>query len=100
MMETKTPELNKILANKEKSVLLTEFIDWLKEHHRSICYNVFQDRVMVRLLDPPHYVEDEWVPISDNFEQLFADFFEIDLVKAEAERVAMLAEIRERNYMV
>jgi len=81
-----TPECDKITANREESRILTDFYDWLGEHGLEIC-----------AYDEKSY-GGEWLPDSRRPEQLFADYFGIDMNKVEEERRAILELQRELNY--
>jgi len=93
------------MAVRDKSLLLTEFVDWLREND----YAIFQKNPTVaeetlealKGKDPEELLTDtagdrypEYIPSFKPFEQLFADFFDIDLKKAEEERRGMLEELR------
>lgn len=82
MKRCKTPELDKMLAVKEKSQAIGEFLDWLNttDEPVSLC---FYDADM-----------DEYMSISQSTEQLLANFFDIDLNKCEQERRQLLADLR------
>lgn len=81
----KTPVLDSMIAVKEQSALLGEFVDYLSENGMAICDQTDGE---------PIYGQQGYLPIRKSFEQLFADFFDIDLKAAEAERVAILDHIR------
>ena len=87
-----TPELKKINAHHKDSQLIGEFLDWLK-----------QDIFLCTCDEDETATDDEYnqiaiyYPISKTTEQLLADFFVIDLNKAEKERQALLSEIRAAN---
>lgn len=81
-----TPELDKQseVIKSGESRTLTDFYDWLGEHGYFIAkYVRFEDRVHEQL-----------APISQSPEQLFADFFGIDLDKIEEERQAIVKALR------
>ena len=80
-----SPECEKMVAVQEKSKELTKFVDWLREQGYAIC----EERIY-----KGSYPEEQWVPLKKSFEQLFADYFGIDLKKVEEERRALLEEIR------
>lgn len=85
MVETgEYPECEKIAAVQDKSMLLTEFVDWLGQNGYEICRMELTDGVP----------DEQWFPKRETHEQTFAKFFGVDLKKAEAERVAMLDKIR------
>ena len=73
-----TPELDKMLVVKDKSLILSGFLDWLQEQHYVLA----------------QYDGDELIPVFKDPEHLLADFFGIDLKKAEKERVALLESLR------
>ncbi len=85
-MKTKTPELDKILAVKEKSQAIGKFLQWLGEQslviceydHDNSCYDCGNRLCQTR----------------STIEQLLADFFKIDLNKCEQERQQILADLR------
>ena len=78
------PECERVAAAKDKSLVLTDFVDWLGEKGIVLAgwrkFGIFE--------------EDQLSPIRQSYEELFADFFNIDLKKVEAEKVAMLAALR------
>lgn len=82
-MKTETPELDKQrwIINSGAPAVIQEFYDWL----------IGQGYILAR------YVEDEEL-LTDAYirpEQLMADYFGIDRNKIEAERRAILDELRE-----
>lgn len=70
-------ECEKLTAVKDKSLLLSEFVDWLEEKNMRICNMVDCD------IAP-------YEAITERYEQLFAKFFNIDLDRLEEERRRML----------
>lgn len=89
-----TPELNKMQANRDKSQPIGGFLDWPRnEQDISLC--VFDE-------DNPAYDDDDneiavYHSVNKTTEQLLADYFGINLNKAEKERQALLDEIRAAN---
>lgn len=76
-----TPELDKqSAAIKDGSVRIGEFLDWLSERGLTLCR--FDERV------------ERWHPAHEGSHNLLAAFYDIDLVKIDAERQAILAAIR------
>jgi len=76
-METRpaTPTLAKMVAVRKESQVVGEFLDWLfntKGYHIA------------------NYDDGELYPVGNSIEQWCAEFFDIDLVKVEQERRAML----------
>ena len=98
--QSQTPELDKLHAVHEKSQACGEFVEWLGTEKRIV-------------LAMPHthtsYCRDEhWhlncdvhsgelVGVHVGINKLLAEFFEIDLDKVEAEKCALLDEIRKAN---
>lgn len=82
----KTPELDKMLAKKEESLSLSDFLDFLKEHY-TICEFNDDGRCDFDSLG--------YAPTHDTEEQILAKYFEIDLKQVEIERQALLTAIRE-----
>ena len=80
-----TPELDKMLAVREKSRVLTKFVHWLEESDMRIC-----DRAEYG--NGPDYT-----PQRQSYEQLFARFLDIDLDLVETERRALLDHQRALN---
>jgi len=78
------PECDKMLKHKTESMTLTNFVDWLNENGYAIC----------TLEETNGYPKEQWITIQRNYEQLFAEYFKIDLNKVEIERRALLAAIR------
>jgi hypothetical protein len=78
-----TPELDKMLRVKDESQAIGEFIEWLGANGMWI--GRWSEDGVTR--------EQFGDPVSTSIEQLLADFYGIDLVKAEQERRAILAEI-------
>ena len=78
------PECDKLHAVKDKSLLLTEFVDWLESQQMRICKMVDSDYA-------------PYEAITESYEKLFAKFFDIDLDKLEKERVRMLEALRNAN---
>ncbi len=79
-----TPELDKMLAVKEKSAIIGAFLEHLQEGEVYLCQ--LQD------------MEDSsqgFQETSFTTEQILANYFGIDLDKAEQERVDLLEWVRE-----
>jgi len=81
------PELEKMRAVREKSMLLSEFVDWLEQNDMRICVRTKSNGVYAS----PY----ESVPMR--YEELFAKFFDIDLKKVDQERELVLEELRLSN---
>ncbi len=77
-----TPELDKMAAVRERSAELSAFVDWLDEHGHAIC--TFSEET--------HRFHPRY-----GYEQLFADYFGIDLAAVDRERQQILDRLRELN---
>lgn len=81
----KHKELDKMQKVQNQSQTIGEFLGWLSEQ-----------KIWLSKYDTDqHY--DRLFPLHTGTEQLLADYFEIDLDKAEKERQALLDEVREQN---
>jgi len=78
------PECDKMIAVQDNSLVLTGFVDWLSEKGYAIC----------TLEETPGYPKEQWISIRQSYEELFADYFGIDLKKVESERQTLLKSIR------
>ena len=76
-----TPELDKMRAVKDRSQAIGEFIEWLrsKKSYEIAFYPEGSDLLF---------------PVNTSIEKLLADFFEIDLNKVDAEKRALLKQLR------
>lgn len=83
----KTPELDKMLAVKEQSRTISEFLDWLDGQEFEIC----------KYDEDASYEENLYRHIDKTKEQILAEFFGIDLVKCEQERQQILDDLRKQN---
>jgi len=81
------PELDKIKKVSEKSQAIGNFLDWLE----SIDYPIAEYKKF------DEFEEEQLVTIYLPREQILARYFEIDLDKAEKERVALLEDYRKKN---
>lgn len=83
-------ELKKISAVKEKSQAIGEFLEWARSEGFFLAsWQHFGNP------EPEGY--DRLVASNKTTNQWLAEFFEIDLKKAEEERQALLDEIRNRT---
>jgi hypothetical protein len=98
-MSIPTPEHDKLSAIKDKAHSAGEFLDWLtsergiilaeNHQHSPACYG--NDNHL-------HcwYSAGEFAPVRCSLQSLLADFYSIDLEKLEAEKAAILAELRSK----
>lgn len=86
-----TPELDyqHSIIESGQSELLGKFYDWFREKEYVICQWVESDE--------KDYEDGQYFPIHKSPEELFADFFGVDLNKIEEERRAILEELRGNN---
>ena len=77
------PECDKMIAVQDDSKQLGDFLDWLNFNGYAVC----------RFHQDADFPDNPYMPI-DNFERLLADYFGIDLKKAEQEKQAVLKAIR------
>ena len=80
-----TPELDKMLAVKAESQPIGEFLDWLGGEGIHLC--TYRESAN-------GFADGFFVPDDRRIEQLLADYFDIDLQRAEEERTALLDAIR------
>ena len=84
-------ELNKITAVSAESQTIGEFLEWAQTSKQLVIASwVEEDLEGDALLQP------KLVPAQFTIEKILAEYFEIDLKKAEVERRAMLATIRRK----
>lgn len=102
MRPSKTPTLDKMLAIKNESHVIGEFLKWLEENG---CEIASYDGVALRepahklaaaLAEPSRIKRDRdlLIPVNLSIERILAMYFKIDLDKAERERRYLLASLR------
>ena len=102
-----TPECDKMLAVQEKSQAIGEFLEWLQsgevEQNLPMKRSIFLAAYRVKCEDRHGEMleEGDWTlsdvyidPYTYSTERLLAEFFGIDLEKAEKEKRALLEEMR------
>lgn len=77
-MKTQTPEHDRMRLIKDEADVIAPFLEWLTEKY-----------VIADWVD-----DDELYPVHAGIEKLLASYFDIDLNKIEAEKCAMLEELR------
>ncbi len=80
----KTPEHDKLMKVKDKSQAIGEFLDWMQNEHH----------IHLSVYDDNYYQGQLLMPLPYNWQRLIAEFFEIDPDGLEAEKVALLEEVR------
>lgn len=111
--QTPTPELDKMLANKEQSQAIGEFLDWLQSEkkivfskHEPESINYFDPDFKKKIMrvgensDEAKELKwnntDKWehtgglMPFYVTIEKLLAEYFGVDLNKAEKEKQSLL----------
>ncbi|KKN64887.1 hypothetical protein LCGC14_0487210 [marine sediment metagenome] len=88
--QSKHPECEKIQANRDESQKLGAFLEWL-QNDQQVTLCICDENIA------EEYDEDRYMPIRTGIEKLLAKYFEVDLDKAELERQAMLAGLRQNN---
>ena len=93
-----TPELDKMAQFTDRSQAVGEFLDWLLGE-RDI---VFAKWPKEREEEEEDDFADDWpkdrlIPECVNLNMLLAEYFDVDLVKVENERRAILAYLREKH---
>lgn len=83
MQTSETPNLDKMLAVKEHSQTLTDFVDWLNAEGIFLA-SWFKDE----------YDREHLYTIYDSYEELFARFFDINLKEVDKERMQILNDLR------
>jgi hypothetical protein len=121
-MSSQYPEHDKLEAIKTESQAIGNFIEWLRytkkiqfakyvdtEHEIPVkptkpVFPVNGDRVAMVLYDTPTptpapevYTTTEFTPQFFNISDILAEYFDIDLKKLEAEKLAMIEEIRKHT---
>lgn len=95
-----TPECDRLTQVRDQSQPIGEFLDWLRNEkgwelcyrhkHTGLCYDEDGNKAC-------GYREHDMCPAHYQTETLLAEFFEIDLKKVEAERLAVLRHVRKQN---
>ena len=90
----KTPELEKIATNADESQKIGQFLSWLLDEQQiSLCE--YDESATERCWEDGMDDDFEiYAPVGMKIEQLLAQYFGVDLAKAEKERQGLLAEIQ------
>ncbi len=91
-MKMKTPELEKIHTNRDESQKIGQFLDWLRNEREIALCELAEYSEYNTSSDP-----DVYCPATKTIEQWLAEYFDIDLDKAEKERQSLLDELGARN---
>jgi len=110
--ESKTPTLDKMSELQEKSQSIADFLCWLwrvKNYQlaRYLTKEEYESEDNIAYLEPIlggktktriHIIkEDELGPVYTNIDELFAEYFGIDLNEAEKEKRIILKDLHKRN---
>lgn len=90
-----TKEVEKFSAAKEEAAIISDFLDWLNDEAG---YALCKWENFVRHSDAEFdYTPEGWSQIRISYEQLLANYFEIDLKKLEEERQEILDRFRKEQ---
>ncbi len=110
--EPKTPELEKMKVVRERSQEIGDFLEWcrgrgavlaVQHKHDAGCGEIVKDKdpfvnvINVLVGRDCGLKNDEYAPLTYNIEKLLAEYFQIDLERAESEKRALLDYIRAVN---
>lgn len=84
MSKIATPELDKMIACKDRSQIIGEFLEWLGTSSEPICLCYYDEDMK------------EYCDVSTPINSILAEYFGIDENKCEKERQAILADLRQR----
>jgi hypothetical protein len=79
------PECDKMLAVRDKSQVIGEFLDWLGE----------QGITLARYTEDTEVKMDRLVPVYTSIDKILAEYFDIDLDKVEQEKRTILKALRQ-----
>ena len=99
MAEVKCPECDKMLAVRDKSNAIGEFLEWLQGERkltlcREITHKEIEEAIDAGMEDEIDYKEGDLTPDHTGIEALLAEYFDIDLKKVEEEKQAILQQVR------
>src|SRR6266540_1625065 len=110
--EPKTPELERMQKVRERSQEIGDFLEWcrgrgavlaVQHKHDAGCGEIVKDKdpfvnvINVLVGRDCGLKNDEYAPLTYNIEKLLAEYFQIDLERAESEKRALLDYIRAVN---
>lgn len=94
-MTDMTPELDKMAAARENSQTIGEFLEWAECNGYHFTKTRMYTETGTALHNGETYEYEVPVEVPAGIEEALADYFEIDLDKARAEREAAYARLRE-----
>lgn len=87
--EDRYPEHTKLVNNNDRTQTVNDFFEWLKETHPGHELAVWRTVLME---------DDALYPLSKNeYDNLLAEWIGVDLKKIEAEKQAMIDELRSKQ---
>jgi len=89
-----TPETDKMLAVKDKSQAIGEFIDWLGENGMAIVRYATRDDMYDDEGERTETNEGDYLPVHISTEKMLAQYFGIDLNASEKEKRAILESLQ------
>ena len=89
-----TPELDKMLAVKNKSQAIGEFLEWLESNDMTIARYATKDDCYDDEGDRTDINEGDYLPVRLSIENMLAKYFGLDLNKAEKEKQALLESLK------
>ena len=95
-MTVETPELDKAMAVKDKCNAIDNFLDWLR-HEKRIFLVQEVTYLTDDLYDSDGKIDAKKVQSIYQPQSLINEYYDLDAVKMEEERVALLDEVRKKN---
>lgn len=96
-MPDERPECDKMVKVKPQSQAIGQFLEWLDEQNIQLAtYHVHGEHCTEHARECG-YSEHDLAPHRETIEELIARHFNIDMEKVEAEKRALLIEIRASN---
>jgi aromatic ring-cleaving dioxygenase len=92
-----TPECSKMLEVHPKSQIIGAFLEWLEKHGMEICRRATKEDERDEEGEETMINEGDLLPTHKNIEKILAEYFNIDLNKADAEKRAILEEIKRKD---
>jgi hypothetical protein len=94
---TDTSELGKMMAVQEDSQTIGEFLEWAEQNGYHFTKTVKVKAEGYSLIRDETYEYDREIELPVKIEEALAHFFGIDLKKVDAERRAVLDEVRAKQ---
>lgn len=94
---TQTPELDKMRAIHDDSQTIGEFLEWATANGYHFTRTTTVEVDAERLMTGRPYTYDKVIEVPAKIDDALADYFKIDLAKAQAEKDALYAELRAKS---